>query len=162
MLQQLIVMRHATAEAKAVNGRDRDRDLTADGIEEARLMGVVLHRILADIPVIVSSEYVRAQRTAAAVSSAFAAVEASVDGRLNADRTVADMMDFVDETEASSLILVAHMPVVAELVERYTGVPAPSLMMAPATCVLLSLESKRRRLAVLQGMLSADLARQII
>lgn len=161
-MQQLIVMRHATAEAKAANGRDRDRDLTADGIEEARLMGVALHRMLADIPVIVSSEYVRAQRTAAAVSSAFAAVEASTDGRLNADRTVTDMMAFVDEIEASSLILVAHMPVVAELVERYTGIPASSLMMPPATCVLLALESKRRRFAMLQGMLSADIARQII
>lgn len=162
-MQQLIVMRHATAEAKAASGRDRDRDLTADGIEEARLMGIVLHRMLNDTPVIVSSEYVRAQRTAAAVSSAFAAVEASSDGRLNADRTVADMMDFIDEAaDATTLILVAHMPVVAELVERYTGSPASSLTMAPATCVLLALESKRRRFGMLQGMLSADLARQII
>lgn len=161
-MQQLIVMRHATAEAKAANGRDRDRDLTADGIEEADLMGIVLHRMLNDIPIIVSSEYVRAQRTAAAVSSAFAAVEVSVDSRLNADRTVADMMEFIDEADASSLILVAHMPVVAELVERYTGSPASSLMMAPATCIVLALESKRRRFGILRGMLSADLARRII
>jgi len=79
-----------------------------------------------------------------------------------ADRTVADMMEVIDEADASSLILVAHMPVVAELVERYTGSPASSLMMAPATCIVLALESKRRRFGILQGMLSANLARRII
>lgn len=119
-MHRLILMRHATAERDAATGRDRDRPLSADGREDAVLMGRALaERGLRPDRALVSAA-TRTRQTWDAVHDALGDVEVRVeDAMYNAPADTLRRFVETSEDEAGCLIVVAHNPGVHMLAVEY-------------------------------------------
>lgn len=149
MTQSLWIMRHGQAAA----GRpDEERELTAQGREEAALMADWLARSLSASQAgglrIAASPYRRAQQTASIVAEHLGkpvetlalitpndSVEVVIDW-LQADQ--AGTYEKAEEAEQTSWLLVSHMPLVGSLTGRLVeGDPRSQLPMPTAAIVTL-------------------------
>ena len=81
---KLYLLRHGKAEDDSATGRDQDRELTAEGVEEVRAEAKALARLNLKLDVIITTPYPRASRTAEIVAE-----ELEMGGKLLRDDRLA-------------------------------------------------------------------------
>jgi phosphohistidine phosphatase len=122
-MKTLLVLRHAKSSRDDRTLDDHERPLNERGQRDAPRMGEVIreHGLAPDV--ILSSDALRARQTAeAAAKAAHYAGEILLDPRLY-DASPADILRVlrtVDETNASTVMIVGHNPGLEELVARLT------------------------------------------
>jgi phosphohistidine phosphatase len=109
-------MRHGDAAEAA---RDSERPLTTGGREASAASARGLMALGASPPRILHSPYVRAAQTAAIVAEVMG-VSAEVDARLVPHGDADDVATFLME-QRQGVMLVAHMPILPEILHRLTG-----------------------------------------
>lgn len=138
---RLVIMRHGEAEILA--GRDSNRALTKQGMQEASVVGKWLSRHYEAFDLGWVSPYKRAQQTMEQVQQSGVAIRQKQtqsgfvpDG--NAQQLASHIWDEVHTGQYESMLVISHMPLVAFLVEALDkGYPAPLFSTAGiAECVL--------------------------
>lgn len=113
---RLLVFRHGIAEKQATDGTDASRVLTSEGVERARAAARGLHRIAAQLDVVLTSPKMRALQTANEAGAAFkCAVE--VLEALSGGPPDATLRALAARSERAVMI-VGHEPMLSELVEQ--------------------------------------------
>jgi phosphohistidine phosphatase SixA len=108
---KLYVVRHGEA-GPGLN--DGSRSLTENGHEQARLAGALLAQELPEI--IIHSPKLRTRQTAAEIAACCAGAELAEDDRLLPPSSGREVADMVETGGGRSVVIVSHMPLVAELV----------------------------------------------
>ena len=118
---KLFLLRHATATDVAPN--DEERALTQEGREEARIAGAALARMSVKPSYVLSSPLVRARQTAeiAAKSLKFAKQVELIDELENGTTTANLLKALKSCVSDSEIILVGHMPSLAEHLAALIG-----------------------------------------
>lgn len=122
-MKELLVFRHAKAVDAGGAPNDRDRDLKQKGERSASAMGVLLseRKLVPDL--ILTSDALRARRTAELC-------EAQLPSRVDVlaipalyDCEPADYVELIDRQPdvVARLMVVGHNPTLEELIERLTG-----------------------------------------
>ena len=126
-MHRLILMRHAKTERTAESGLDRDRALTARGLEDAALMGRVLadKGLRPDLAIVSSAT--RTRQTWEVMHDALGDLEVRTEPRLY-DATTDTIRRFVEDAEdkAGCLLIMAHNPGVQLLAMEYLTESAAS------------------------------------
>jgi len=143
-VKNLLILRHGSAETRGPDGRDFTRALTPKGDREARVQGGFLREAGIVPEFIATSTAVRAHTTAEVLLEALgAAVPLTPEESLyNAPGEL--LLDYVQRLpeQAGIVLLVAHMPGVAELLGLLASDPADmAVPFSPGTLVGVSLES---------------------
>jgi phosphohistidine phosphatase len=141
-VKYLLVLRHASPERAAPDGSDFSRPLTPRGVEEARIQGLFLQHagILPDR--VFSSHAARARQTAEILCR-----ELQVSGRLELSEDLynasgEELLTFLQQVPETleTVLIVAHMPGVAELMSLLTGqFHEVSMPISPCTLAAVSL-----------------------
>ena len=118
----LTVIRHGSAQTHAA--RDRERALTAVGRDEARQVGVDVSKVAPPPELIISSPFVRAVQTAELVAAAIGySGTIEIDRGLRPDCSASDVVArLATLTGLSSVMLVAHEPILSSLCEHILGI----------------------------------------
>jgi phosphohistidine phosphatase len=153
-VKNLLILRHASAAPKGPDGSDFDRTLTPEGERQARAQGGFLREAGIVPDVIATSTAVRAATTAALLAAALGQAPALTreEELYNAPGEV--LLDYVQRLpdRAGTVLLVAHMPGVAELLGLLGSDPADvSVAFGPATLVGVSLGEAARWADVAPG-----------
>jgi phosphohistidine phosphatase len=126
-MHRLILMRHAKTERAAESGLDRDRALTARGLDDAALMGSVLadKGLRPDLALV--SPATRTRQTWDAMHDALGDVDVRIEPRLY-DATPDVIRRLVEDAEdkAGCLLIMAHNPGVQLLAMDYLTESAAS------------------------------------
>jgi phosphohistidine phosphatase len=112
-------MRHGIAEEMSDSGHDRDRLLTAQGIDRSRESGKAMRKLGLEFDAIFSSAYSRAWKTAELVADEIDAADLLADLKeLEAHSSVADALAGLRRVSRgkSSLLLVGHEPILSQLI----------------------------------------------
>ena len=118
---KLYLVRHATASDSAPS--DADRRLTREGEAEARVIGKALAKLGVKPDAIAASPLLRARETAAIIGSALGDGEVEIVEELeNGPSTTALIRGLKAHAGARELILVGHMPSLAEHLAEFLGV----------------------------------------
>ena len=133
-MKQLILMRHAKAEAQSASGEDYDRALNARGQDEARRVARALKSYGLRPDLCLVSGAVRTRQTFEAVNDVFADTKETLsanfsDTLYNADdATIMRMIENHEETKC--LMVIAHNPGLQYLALALMkkGAAAPSLI----------------------------------
>ena len=139
---QIVIMRHGEAESGfASGGGDAQRQLTETGHRQTVLAGERLQESGFAPEEIWVSPYLRTQQTATNVLQAYGSSDFLTQPFLVPDAHTAEVVDAMSTFSDKALLLVSHMPLVANLVSVLSGedvytVPA----MAPASMVALQCE----------------------
>ena len=145
-MKTMMVLRHATAEKNGPDGRDYTRPLTPAGREEARAQG---QRMRGDglVPALVAtSAAVRAVETAQGACEAFSPMPPvwTLETLYNASghELLAALQELPEPS--ATVLLVAHMPGVAELVYLLLKpTQSPTLNYVPGTYAVMELNISR-------------------
>lgn len=123
---KLYLVRHATAEVEAAE--DALRRLTPEGWEEARVVGRALHRLRLAPERVFTSPLVRARETARLLAAELRpAPECEETVALGLDGNLPAVLQAVRRAGLrSSVLLVGHMPTLAEHLARLLGAPDPA------------------------------------
>jgi phosphohistidine phosphatase len=153
-VKNLILLRHASPEAKGSDGTDFTRPLTAHGQAEARLQGGFLREAGIVPDLIASSTALRALTTANLLVESIGNAPAVTpeESLYNAPGEV--LLDYVQRLpeRAGIVLLVAHMPGVAELLGLLASDPADmAVAFSPCTLAGISLETPARWAQVAPG-----------
>ena len=145
-MKTLMVLRHATAEKNGPDGRDFTRPLTAAGREEARTQGQRMRGEGRVPSLVVTSAAVRAVETAHDAVQAFSPTPPvqTLEALYNASGH--ELFSALQELPEPSgtVLLVAHMPGVAELVYLLLKpTQSPSLNFVPGTYAVMELNIAR-------------------
>jgi phosphohistidine phosphatase len=112
----IYVIRHGKAEDNSATGLDRDRVLRKKGHKQAAWIADVLAQRDPRPKLVLSSPYVRAMETAEPIWAAIG-MQAQVDDRLGAERSMSDALDVLLDARGSGCVaLVGHNPNCARLV----------------------------------------------
>jgi phosphohistidine phosphatase len=115
----IVLLRHAEAEDQSLTGLDADRKLTASGEKRARLIGKIVGKVVPPLEKIFASPLLRARQTAG-----LAAEGAGFKGEINETSTLrpgaapAEILAFLRDHQASSVLLVGHQPHLGALFGR--------------------------------------------
>ena len=153
-MKNLLILRHASPAAQGTDGTDFTRPLTAHGEQEARMQGGFLREAGITLDVIATSTAVRARTTAELLAAALGQAPA-----LTPDETLYNapgevLLDYVQRLpeRVQTVLLVAHMPGVAELLGLLASDPAElTVAFSPCTLVGVSLEKAARWAEVKPG-----------
>ena len=142
-MKTLIILRHADAADQSGNGNDFERPLTDLGREQAGLQGRFLRQSGVAVERIVASSAWRVQETAAALAEAAGngLVPESVESLYNAPGDV--LLEYVRGVpdDCSVLLMVAHMPGVAQLASLLTTEHGDlDLIYSPGTMAAVQIE----------------------
>lgn len=119
-MQNLILMRHAKAEANAPSGEDFDRALSARGLEEARAVAQALKAAGLKPDLALVSASARTLGTFEQVQSVFGAIPADIsEDYYNADSAELRRAVEAHEDKASCVLVIAHNPGLSYLVAEY-------------------------------------------
>ena len=121
---QIFVMRHGQAEMVASN--DALRQLTENGVKEAKIIGQWLSENSPIFDCVFVSPYTRAQQTADAVISQLSNVAKRQTLKIiTPEDSAKDVHDYLDAVLAvepyQNILLVSHMPLVSYLVAELTS-----------------------------------------
>jgi phosphohistidine phosphatase len=119
---QLYLVRHATAEDRAVyGGDDPDRRLTDEGLSEANLVAQAMRIMRIEPDLVLTSPYVRCHETARAIASMLD-VPLEADPRLAPGFAPTEFPPLWERhAESGSIVVVGHEPDLSALVEYLTG-----------------------------------------
>jgi len=139
----LYLVRHA--EARPLGGpvtTDAARPLTAEGEQNARLMGRLLSRLEPRPPLIACSPYLRAARTAALLGEAWPdTLPAEPWDELAPGIRRKDLLSRLNHTSASALVLVGHQPDMTDFLASLVADAAAEIAMPPAAIACVALAS---------------------
>ncbi len=140
---KLYLIRHATATDTAPS--DAERRLTREGQAEARVVGAALARLGVKPDAIVSSPLLRARETAAIIAKELEGGEVEVVEELeNGPSTTALIRALKPFAQARELVLVGHMPSLAEHLAAFLGVKnTQGFPLGKGTAVCLELDLLR-------------------
>ena len=141
---KLYFLRHATASDTATS--DEKRELTKEGKEEARVAGAALAELGVKPAHIFSSPFVRARQTAeiAAKELTSSAVVEVLNELTNGTSTAALLKALKPCGDANELLLVGHMPSLAEHIAVLIGAEsAPGLPLGKGSIACVGLEHLR-------------------
>ena len=122
-MKTLLVLRHAKSSRDDRTLDDHERPLNERGQRDAPRMGALLREYGLVPDLILSSDALRARQTAeAAAKAAHYAGEVRLDPRLYgaSPADIVRVLRTVDETNASTVMIVGHNPGLEELVARLT------------------------------------------
>jgi phosphohistidine phosphatase len=115
---ELYILRHGTAEELSASGKDRDRELTTEGIEETQASGKALRALKVHFDLILASPFARAWKTAEIIAEETGA-NASVLRRceaLSSGAGVPGILAELKKQKCGSLLLVGHEPELSHLI----------------------------------------------
>ena len=139
-MPHIYIMRHGQSGPAPPALPDSSRTLTQRGFSEVRTVAARLSRRAPDIELVYFSPYVRARQTAALVNQALNA-EMSLLEELHPGGDPDRIIDVLAGVEGE-VLLVSHMPLVAELTHRLTGAKSP---FHEGTCVKVAREDAYAR-----------------
>ncbi len=121
-MKNLLVLRHASAASTGPDGTDRTRGLTAAGEQEAMIQGGFLREAGIVPDHVACSAALRARRTAEILTEAMAGGPAPEISEALYNTSGEEMLEFVQALadEHNTVLLVGHMPGVAELLDLLT------------------------------------------
>lgn len=113
---RLHLLRHAQA-ASALNGVDKDRPLSEEGIEQAKTVG----KCMDDIDLVLCSSAERTRMTLEALKAAGAKFEKTVysDDLYNA--MAGDILSAIQSSHAARILVIAHNPGIHQLANMLAG-----------------------------------------
>ncbi len=124
----IYVIRHGKAEENSASGLDRDRVLRGKGRKQAKWLADEIAKRETRPDLVLSSPYPRARETAEPIWDALG-MEAQIDDRLGAERSLSDMLDVLMDTRGSECVaIVSHNPNCARIVSTMCN----GLMTMPA------------------------------
>lgn len=110
------VIRHGKAEQDSETGLDRDRVLKGKGHKQARWLADTISASDVRPELVLSSPYPRARETAEPIWDVLG-MDAQIDDRLGAERSLSDMLDVLLDARGSSCVaIVSHNPNCARVV----------------------------------------------
>ena len=109
----LYLLRHAIAEGRAES--DSARELTDEGVAQARSVAKKFRDKSPDMDRVISSPYLRAQQTASYMMPLFPGLELGIDDRLRPEEDVYGIIDVLDDSGIEHLLLVGHNPFMSKL-----------------------------------------------
>lgn len=120
---KLFLLRHGKAEEYHPSGRDQDRELTPDGVEEMRAEAKTFARLNLRLELIVTSPYPRASRTAEIVADELDLRDkVKIDSRLAAGFRMGELQAIVAEHPGVERIMfVGHNPDLAVIAGQLAG-----------------------------------------
>lgn len=149
----VLLLRHGKAEAGGPGLPDEERTLSEEGEAELRELAPVLKDLGAHADLILSSPHVRAVQTADIVGRALG-VTVVASPALVPSAEPEDVEDLLASyADTPTLLLVAHQPLLGNLLWRWTRAEAP---LPPGTLVVLELESPRPGGGILRGLYEPD------
>lgn len=124
----IYVIRHGKAEEHSESGLDRDRVLKGKGHKQAKWLADEIAQREVRPELVLSSPYPRARETAEPIWAALG-MNAQIDDRLGAERSLSDMLDVLMDARGSSCVaIVSHNPncarIVSTLCNGLTTMPA--------------------------------------
>jgi len=143
-VKNLIILRHASPAAQGTDGTDFTRPLTPEGENEASLQGGFLREAGIHPDVIAASTAVRATTTAERLIAAMGSTVALVPVPELYNAPGEALLDYVQTLpeDADTVLVVAHMPGVAELVAMLATNPQDmTVAFCAAMLVGISLDS---------------------
>ncbi len=112
----IYVIRHGKAEEDSGSGLDRDRVLRKKGHRQAEWLARVLTEREPVPKLVLCSPYERAMETAEPIWAAIG-MQAQIDDRLGADRSLSDAIDVLLDARGSGCVaIIGHNPTCAQLV----------------------------------------------
>lgn len=148
-----VLMRHATA--SPLGRSDRDRELTASGRTEAAAQAQWLLHNMDASTLVIHSPYRRAVQTASIVAETLM-TNCVEDVRLGADRRESDIIDVLGDFNGRPVVLITHLPMVAEALATLLQSSAGHFHMPPATFACCAWDSFIRKRAVLLAYSAPD------
>mgnify|MGYP006198464171 CR=1 FL=1 len=107
------LLRHAIAEDRAAT--DSLRDLTAEGIAQARSITEKFKQHSPVIDRVLCSPYNRAQQTASAVITQFSGLALTLDESIKPGGNVYSVLDAIEGLDVQHLLVVSHNPFLSNL-----------------------------------------------
>lgn len=159
----LILMRHATAAPSLAHGNDASRNLTPSGVREAQNAAGLLNKLVRHAS-IVASPIQRAQQTALIISDVIQSQVAS-DKRLDTSSSVVDAVDCIREQlllTTQHLLVVAHMPTIADVTSTIISVPSATISFVPSTFVVITISSDRKPSGALVGVFPPEIVSALL
>ena len=115
-MMHVYVIRHGKAEDGSETGLDRDRVLRGKGHKQARWLADMIMSSEVRPELVLSSPYPRARETAEPIWAALG-MDAQIDDRLGAERSMSDMLDVLLDARGSTCVaIVSHNPNCARIV----------------------------------------------
>lgn len=142
------IMRHGEAESLA--GRDKERQLTPLGASECALVGRWMSALQPHVDYILTSPYVRAIQSLAALRVSWPSERAVVEShdylvpQASAEQAASYLWDLANAEAVSSVLVVSHMPLVSFLVEALdAGRQSPIFCTSGVACIELDTETQQ-------------------
>lgn len=118
------LIRHGQAEDVSESGRDADRVLVHKGHEQAAAIAEFLSDPAQSPPtILLASPYTRTTQTATPIWNALGQ-SPQHDNRLAAERSAADIIAVIEESDAQVLALVSHNPMISRAADILVGGPS--------------------------------------
>ena len=141
---RLLILRHGDA---AVGGSDQSRQLSARGREQVHQQALRHYQEISAMDVVVCSPYVRAAQTAEIVTRETAVKSIEWLDDLVPHGSLRRVEAFLQQHQASNVLLVSHLPLVGLLIDYLTGETANS--MGTASLASLSMDYPAQGMATL-------------
>jgi phosphohistidine phosphatase len=162
---ELYILRHGIAEDANRSGRDRDRELTAEGVEKSRATGKALRKLGVKFDLILSSPFARAWATAELVAqemdcrSLLKECPALASGE-STEGVLAELRKIGRSHE--SVLLAGHEPDLSELISTLLcGSPRLGIAMKKGGLCKLTLHSPEPGAAIMNWLLTSKLLERI-
>jgi len=107
------LLRHAIAQNRAAS--DSVRDLTAQGLAQARSITEKFKRYSPAMDRVLCSPYNRAQQTASVVMTLFPDIELTLDESIKPGGDVYGVLDAIEALDVQHLLIVSHNPLLSNL-----------------------------------------------
>ena len=121
MSKTIILVRHSFAENGSFKTKDFDRELTAQGIQFAKLQSIKLSESFLNVDFIVSSDAKRAIQTAEILNEKINATNGvSREHFLYSDYTTQEFINYIHAlaNDLNSILIVGHNPTLANVANR--------------------------------------------
>lgn len=109
----IYLLRHAIAQNSAAT--DSARDLTAEGLAQARSITEKFKQYSPAMDKVLCSPYNRAQQTASAVMTLFPDINLDTDESIKPDGDVFGVLDAIEACDVQHLLIVSHNPLLSNL-----------------------------------------------
>lgn len=141
---RLLILRHGDAD---LGGPDQSRQLSAYGREQVRRQALRHCQEISAVEVVVSSPYVRAAQTTEIVAQTTAVKSIEWLDDLAPHGSLRCVEAFLQQHQASNVLLVSHLPLVGVLIDYLTGETANA--MGTASLASLSMDYPAQGMATL-------------
>lgn len=133
------LLRHAIAQDRAAT--DSARDLTAEGLAQARSITEKFRQYSPAMDRVLCSPYNRAQQTASAVMTLFPDINLTTDESIKPGGDVYGVIDAIEVCDAQHLLIVSHNPLLSNLLSvMVDGTMESHRYVANATLHCLSMD----------------------